>query len=123
VIVLDETVDMVETAANLAHFYAHESCGQCTPCREGSDWAKDILDRIVAGHGRPEDPETLLRICRFASQGMTICPLGDAFSLPISSIVRKFPEEFARHIQAASPLPQRKLPVLPWAGTRPGFGS
>jgi NADH-quinone oxidoreductase subunit F len=123
VIVLDDSVDMVETAANLAHFYAHESCGQCTPCREGSDWARDILDRIVAGHGRPGDPETLLRICRFASQGMTICPLGDAFSLPISSIVRKFPEEFERHIQAASAVPQKKLPVLPWAGSRPGFGS
>jgi len=123
VIVLDDSVDMVAAAANLAHFYAHESCGQCTPCREGSDWARDILDRIVAGHGRPGDPETLLRICRFASQGMTICPLGDAFSLPISSIVKKFPEEFERHIQAASTVPQKKLPVLPWAGSRPGFGS
>jgi len=123
VIVLDDSVDLVEAATNLAHFYAHESCGQCTPCREGSDWARDILDRIVAGHGRPGDPETLVRICRFASQGMTICPLGDAFSLPISSIVKKFPEEFERHIRAASTVPQKKLPVLPWAGSRPGFGS
>jgi NADH-quinone oxidoreductase subunit F len=123
VIALDEGVDMVEVAANLAHFYAHESCGQCTPCREGSDWAMDILDRIVAGHGRKGDPETLLRICQFASQGMTICPLGDAFALPISSIVRKFPEEFARHIASATARAPRKLPVLPWAGERPGFGS
>ena len=110
VIVLDETVDMVEAAANLAHFYAHESCGQCTPCREGSDWCMDILDRMVAGHGRPEDPETLLRICRFASQGMTICPLGDAFALPISSIVKKFRTEFdaphrGRHAPPAEEAP------------------
>jgi NADH-quinone oxidoreductase subunit F len=123
VIVLDETVDIVETAANLAHFYAHESCGQCTPCREGSDWCMDILDRLVAGHGRSGDPDTLLRICRFASAGMTICPLGDAFALPISSIVNKFRQEFEERIASATPLPQRKLPVLPWAGPRPGFGS
>ena len=122
VIVLDNTVDIVEAAANLAHFYAHESCGQCTPCREGSDWAMDILDRLAAGHGRPGDPDTLLRICRFASQGMTICPLGDAFALPISSMVKKFRDEFDRRIASSSPLPQKKLPVLPWAGPRPGFG-
>jgi NADH-quinone oxidoreductase subunit F len=122
VIVLDDTVDMVVTAANLAHFYAHESCGQCTPCREGSDWAVDILERILHGHGRPSDPETLLRICRFASQGMTICPLGDAFALPISSLVQKFPEEFERRIAEASSLPPKKLPVLPWAGPGSGFG-
>jgi len=122
VIVLDESVDIVEVARNVSHFYAHESCGQCTPCREGSDWCADILDRLAAGHGRPGDPDTLLRICRFSSEGMTICPLGDAYALPISSLVNKFREEFERRIAAASPLPQRKLPVLPWAGPRPGFG-
>jgi NADH-quinone oxidoreductase subunit F len=122
VIVLDETVDMVEAAANIAHFYAHESCGQCTPCREGADWCMDILDRMAAGHGRAGDPETLLRICRFASGGMTICPLGDAFALPISSTVKKFMDEFEAHVKAATELPQKKMPVLPWAGPRPGFG-
>ncbi len=123
VIVLDETVDIVEAAANIAHFYAHESCGQCTPCREGSDWCMDILDRVVAGHGRPGDPDTLLRICKFSSGGMTICPLGDAFALPISSMVRKFRDEFDKRIATGAPLPQKKLPVLPWRGTRPGFGA
>jgi NADH-quinone oxidoreductase subunit F len=123
VIVLDETVDMVEVAANLAHFYAHESCGQCTPCREGSDWILDILERILEGHGCDSDPETLLRICRFASQGMTICPLGDAFALPITSLVKRFPGEFRNRIGNAAPRPQRKWPVLPWAGSRPGFGA
>ncbi len=122
VIVLDESVDIVEAAANLARFYAHESCGQCTPCREGSDWCMDILERMVAGHGREQDPDTLLRICRFSSQGMTICPLGDAYALPISSMVRKFRKEFEDHVAAATHPPQKKLPVMPWAGPRPGFG-
>ncbi len=122
IIVFDDTVDMVDVADNVAHFYAHESCGQCTPCREGSDWCMDILDRIVAGHGRPADPDTLLRICRFSSAGMTICPLGDAFALPISSLVDKYRTEFERRIASATPLPQKKFPVLPWAGPCPGFG-
>ncbi|MDD5563230.1 MAG: NADH-quinone oxidoreductase subunit NuoF [Thermoanaerobaculaceae bacterium] len=122
VIVFDDTVDMVEVADNVAHFYAHESCGQCTPCREGSDWCMDILDRLVAGHGQAADPDTLLRICRFSSAGMTICPLGDAFALPISSIVNKYRAEFEHRIASATPLPQKKQPVLPWAGPRPGFG-
>ena len=82
----------------------------------------DILDRMLAGHGRSADPDTLLRICRFASEGMTICPLGDAFALPISSMVNKFRDEFQRRISTATPLPQKKMPVLPWAGGRPGFG-
>jgi NADH-quinone oxidoreductase subunit F len=83
----------------------------------------DILDRIVAGHGRAGDPETLLRICKFASQGMTICPLGDAFALPITSMVKKFLPEFQKHITSATPTAQKTLPVLPWAGPRPGFGA
>ncbi len=123
VIVLDEDVDMVEVAANLAHFYAHESCGQCTPCREGSDWTVDVLERILDGHGLDQDPETLLRICRFASAGMTICPLGDAFSLPISSLVNKFRDEFEARIRSATARPPRKLPVLPFRGRGTGFGS
>jgi NADH:ubiquinone oxidoreductase subunit F (NADH-binding) len=77
---------------------------------------------MVEGHARAADPETLLRICRFSSSGMTICPLGDAYALPISSMVNKFREEFDRRIGTATPLPQKKLPVLPWAGPRPGFG-
>ncbi|MGV8041089.1 MAG: NADH-quinone oxidoreductase subunit NuoF [Thermoanaerobaculaceae bacterium] len=122
VIVLDDSVDIVEAAANLAHFYAHESCGQCTPCREGADWAVDILERILDGHGRAGDLEVLQRICTHASNGMTICPLGDAFALPISSMVKKFAEEFEHRIASARPLPQKKKPVLPWGGPLPGFG-
>ena len=113
VIVMAETVDMVWALQNLLEFYAHESCGQCTPCREGSDWALDIVRRIRAGHGQPGDLETLERITRFASQGMTICPLGDAFSMPISGFLKHFRDEFEAAIASATPLPPKKLPVLP----------
>ncbi len=122
VIVLADDVDLVEVAANVAHFYAHESCGQCTPCREGADWCMDILHRMVEGHARPEDPETLLRICSYASNGMTICPLGDAFALPISSMVKKFEADFRRAIERATPAPRIKKPQLPYIGALPGFG-
>ncbi|MCX7895679.1 MAG: NADH-quinone oxidoreductase subunit NuoF [Thermoanaerobaculum sp.] len=122
IIVMDETANMVEVGRNLAHFYAHESCGQCTPCREGSDWCLDIFNRLLQGLGHPSDPEQLLRICRYASQGMTICPLGDAFALPISSLVTKFREEFEAAIKRSRPLPPQKLPVMPWTGKDIRFG-
>jgi NADH-quinone oxidoreductase subunit F len=112
-IVMDETVDMVWALENLLTFYAHESCGQCTPCREGSDWALDVVRRIRKGYGRPQDLETLERIARFASQGMTICPLGDAFCEPIRSFLKHFGHEFEAAIANAQPLPPRKEPVLP----------
>ncbi len=122
VIVMDETVDMVWALENLMKFYAHESCGQCTPCREGADWALDVVRRIRRGHGRPEDMETLLRIARFASQGMTICPLGDAFCGPIEGFIKHFGHEFEAAIAKASPLPPKKLPVLPVRSGRGTFG-
>jgi NADH-quinone oxidoreductase subunit F len=121
-IVMDETVDMVWALANLLEFYAHESCGQCTPCREGSDWSLDILRRILAGHGRPGDLQTLERISRYASQGMTICPLGDAFCGPISSFLQHFRGEFQAAIERGTPLPPKKLPVLPLRSDRHQFG-
>jgi len=113
VIVMDETVDMVWALENLLTFYAHESCGQCTPCREGSDWSLDIVRRIRRGNGRRKDLETLQRIARFASQGMTICPLGDAFCGPITSFLEHFGNEFEAAIEKAEPLPPKKHPILP----------
>jgi NADH-quinone oxidoreductase subunit F len=121
-IVMDETVDMVWTLENLLTFYAHESCGQCTPCREGSDWALDVVRRIRRGFGRTEDLDTLLRIARFASQGMTICPLGDAFCEPIKSYLNHFRHEFEAAIEAGRPLPARKSPVLPVRSGRGLYG-
>ena len=121
-IVMDETVDMVWVMENLLTFYAHESCGQCTPCREGSDWALDVVRRIRRGYGRPEDIETLQRISRYASQGMTICPLGDAFCEPIRSYLEHFGHEFDAAIAAAQPMPPKKNPVLPVRSDRGRYG-
>jgi NADH-quinone oxidoreductase subunit F len=121
-IVIDETVDMVWALENLLAFYAHESCGQCTPCREGSDWALDVVRRIRRGYGRPEDLETLLRVARFASQGMTICPLGDAFCEPIRSFLTHFRHEFEAAIEGAKPMPVAKEPALPVRSGRGNFG-
>ena len=121
-IVMDETVDMVWALENLLIFYAHESCGQCTPCREGSDWAVDIVRRIRRGFGQPRDMETLQRIARFASQGMTICPLGDAFCGPIASFLEHFGREFEEAIAKASLMTTQALPILPVQSDRELFG-
>ena len=122
-IVMDETVDMVWALENLLVFYAHESCGQCSPCREGSDWAVDIVRRIRRGHGQPGDIETLQRIARFASQGMTICPLGDAFCGPIVSFLEHFGREFEEAISKASSMTAKALPILPVQSDRELFGT
>jgi NADH-quinone oxidoreductase subunit F len=98
IIVMDESVCMVDTALNLAKFYAHESCGQCTPCREGTHWLELILDRIEHGKGRDEDWALIADICDNISF-KTICPLGDAAATPINSYVRKFKEEFEYHFK------------------------
>lgn len=97
VIVMDETVCMVRAAATLAHFYAHESCGQCSQCREGTSWMAKILDRIEAGQGRPADIDTLLDMCD-AMKAKTICALSDAAAMPTEGFIKHFREEFEQHI-------------------------
>jgi NADH-quinone oxidoreductase subunit F len=92
-IVLDETTNMPETLSVIADFYAHESCGQCTPCREGTGWAAKILKNIVAGEGKRSDVDLLLKIADMM-EGKTICPLADADVMPIRSFVTKFRSEF-----------------------------
>lgn len=96
--VIDEGTCMVRLAARLSHFYHHESCGQCTPCREGTGWAKKILDAIEAGKGHKEDVDLLLDVCSNI-EGNTICPLGEALSMPVRAIVQKFKKEFYEHIE------------------------
>lgn len=98
IMVIDQDTCMVRMAARTAHFYAHESCGQCTPCREGTGWVARIIDKIEAGLGEESDLQLLLDICDNV-QGNTICPLGDAMAMPIRSYVQKFEEEFRRHIE------------------------
>ena len=83
-IVMDETVDVFESTKNLTEFYKHESCGWCTPCREGTDWLVKIFKRIADGGGRPEDAQLLLDICDNI-EGKSFCPLGDAAAWPIQS--------------------------------------
>jgi NADH-quinone oxidoreductase subunit F len=95
VIVLDDTTDLVAALANISDFFAHESCGQCTPCREGSLWMAKILRRLTQGQGRPQDAEDLKRIADNIPGGRTICAFGEACSWPVQSFVAKFPEEFA----------------------------
>ncbi len=94
VIVMDDTVDMVQALANLNAFYAHESCGQCTPCREGSLWMKKVTTRMCHGQARAEDADLLVSICS-QIEGRTICAFGEACSWPTQSFVAKFKEEFA----------------------------
>lgn len=93
--VMDETVDIMETTKNLTEFYKHESCGWCTPCREGTDWLVKIFNRISTGGGRPEDAQLLLDICDNI-EGKSFCPLGDAAAWPIQSAVKQFPEDFKK---------------------------
>jgi NADH-quinone oxidoreductase subunit F len=92
-IVMDETRDMVACLANISEFYAHESCGQCTPCREGSLWMKKILHRMSTGGARPEDRKLLKSVADNIA-GRTICAFGEACAWPVQSFVEKFPEEF-----------------------------
>jgi NADH-quinone oxidoreductase subunit F len=93
IIVLDDTTDMVEALANIAAFYAHESCGQCTPCREGSLWMSKALDRLTHGQGRRQDADYLVHIAGNI-QGRTICAFGEACAWPVLSFVQKFRAEF-----------------------------
>ena len=102
VIVMDDSRDMVWALNNINEFYAHESCGQCTPCREGAQWMRKITDRIVAGGGTEKDPETLVKVADNIA-GKTICAFGEACSWPVQSFVAKFREEFAG--RAVKPLP------------------
>jgi len=96
VIVMDDSVNMVEALANINAFYSHESCGQCTPCREGSLWMKKISSRMVHGDARPEDGE-LLKSVADQIPGRTICAFGEACSWPTQSFLAKFGEEFAAY--------------------------
>jgi NADH-quinone oxidoreductase subunit F len=115
--VLDDHTCMVKFAQRVMHFYQHESCGWCIPCREGTDWLKKTLDRFHAGGGLRKDIENILYLSE-NMLGRTFCPLGDAAAMPTISIVNKFREEFEAHLEG-KPCPfeehgaaVRQLPVL-----------
>lgn len=94
IIVMDDSTDIVKALANISEFYAHESCGQCTPCREGSLWMSKALHRMTHGGGRKNDAEYLAKIADNIPGGRTICAFGEACSWPVQSFVAKFKDEF-----------------------------
>ena len=98
VIVMDESTCMVEALTRLAHFYYDESCGQCTPCREGTGWLYRVLKRIMDGKGKADDIDLLLGV-QEKIMGNTICALGDAAAMPVESFLRCFREEFEYYIE------------------------
>ncbi len=98
VIVMDETVCMVRALERLSYFYFEESCGQCTPCREGTGWMYRVIHRIEHGEGRPEDLELLNSVAGRIG-GHTICALGDAAAMPVQSFLKHFGDEFAYHVE------------------------
>ena len=122
IIVLDDSTDIVAVLANMSEFYAHESCGQCTPCREGSLWMAKVLHRLTQGEGRKGDAEYLARIADNIPGGRTICAFGEACSWPVQSFVAKFKEELVargaadedrRAQQGTGPAAKRGLAASP----------
>lgn len=103
IIIIAEGTCMVRVLANLAHFYAHESCGQCTPCREGTVWLSRVLHRILHGHGRPGDLDLLDNVAGRIG-GRTICALGDAAAMPVQSFLKHYRHEFEYLIEHGKPM-------------------
>ncbi len=97
VIVMDKSADVVRAIARLSAFYKHESCGQCTPCREGTGWMMRVMNRMVEGRSRPEEIDLLLEVSREV-EGHTICALGDAAAWPIQGLIRHFRPELERRM-------------------------
>jgi len=98
VIVLDDSNCMVKVLERMSYFYHEESCGQCTPCREGTGWLYRVVNRIETGRGRPEDL-ALLDDMTTKIAGRTICALGDAAAMPVQGMLRHFRDEFEYHIK------------------------
>ena len=113
VIVMDETVCMVKALERLSFFYYEESCGQCTPCREGTNWLYKVVHRIENGLGRPDDLDLLSSVTANI-MGRTICALGDAASMPVQSFIKHFRDEFAHHIEHKTCLVPKDVQ---WAGS------
>jgi len=98
VIVMDDTRCMVKSLLRLSYFYMHESCGQCTPCREGTGWLWRVVERIENGQGRTEDIALLDSVAENI-MGRTICALGDAAAMPVRAMLKNFRDEFIHHIE------------------------
>jgi NADH-quinone oxidoreductase subunit F len=103
-VVFDDTTDFVKAAYNLVRFFAHESCGQCTPCREGGDWMARVLNRLVNYRGVPGDIQMLLRVSSGIT-GLNLCPLGDSIEPFLKSVMVRFPDQFESRILAPQAQP------------------
>jgi NADH-quinone oxidoreductase subunit F len=115
-IVMDESVDITWVASKATKFFKHESCGKCTPCREGTYWLDKVIDRILAGEGKPEDVKLIDNVAKNMA-GITLCALGDFAANPIIYTIKNFPDDFNQHmakIQEAKPA-AKKAPA-PAAG-------
>jgi NADH-quinone oxidoreductase subunit F len=113
IIVMDETTCMVWAAENLLHFYKHESCGKCTPCREGGDWLHRILGKIERGDGQMRDLDLLLSVGNNIV-GKSLCAFGDAAATPVLSTVATFRAEYEAHIREG-----RCTVPAPWRSSSP----
>jgi len=100
VIVMDKSTDIVRAIARISHFYKHESCGQCTPCREGTGWMWRVMERMASGQARPEEIDTLLKVTK-QIEGHTICALGDAAAWPVQGLIRHFRPEMEARLKRA----------------------
>ena len=109
VIVMDEDTDVLRVLTRITHFYHHESCGQCTPCREGCGWMEKILNRFLEGEAILDDIDLLLDVANNI-EGNTICALGDAAAWPVQSVIRKFRDEFEKRATKSSPPKQQAQP-------------
>jgi len=98
VMVMDKSTDIIKAIARLAKFYKHESCGQCTPCREGTGWMWRVMERMVKGNASVEEIDMLLSVT-FEIEGHTICALGDAAAWPIQGLIRHFRPEMEQRIK------------------------
>lgn len=122
-IVYDDTTCVVRNTWNFARFYHHESCGQCSPCREGTGWMEKILYRLENGYGTQEDIDLLWDIQR-KIEGNTICPLGDAAAWPVAAAIRHFRHEFEYHVRYPEKIKDRKhFEHEPWEKVKHLMGS
>jgi NADH-quinone oxidoreductase subunit F len=110
VVVLDETVSIVEFALRTIKFYQHESCGWCIPCREGTDWLKKTMTRFYEGYGTSKDIDNM-RYLAENMLGRTFCPLGDAAAMPMIGFFKKFRDEFEEYIKANPAAPETQALV------------
>jgi len=114
VIVMDKSTDIIRAIARLSQFYKHESCGQCTPCREGTGWMMRVMNRMVQGRAEPEEIDTLDQVTRQV-EGHTICALGDAAAWPIQGLIRHFRPEMEARIAAYKARTAQPAPPMPMA--------